>query len=76
MIQRYGRVVLAGSVWAALCLGLPALAETLNGLKPGGSPLGLALVAQGATALLLVAAVALAGRSKPPAPSSGESNTP
>ncbi len=64
--MKYGHLVLAGLIWAALCLGLPALAETLNGLKPGGSPLGLALMAEGAPVLLVVAAALLSRTPKPP----------
>lgn len=62
MTQHYRRAVLAALIWAALCLGLPALAATLNGLKPWGTPLGLALFAQGAPALLVVAAAVLGRR--------------
>lgn len=64
MVKRYSRPGLAVLVWALLCLGIPAIAETLNGLKPGGTPLGLAMMAQGAAVLLAIAALALGRRTK------------
>ena len=76
MLMRHGRRVLAMLVWAVICLGLPALAETLNGAKPGGTPLGLLMVALAAPLLLAIAAAILARRGEIPPTSVHEGRTP
>ena len=58
MQRGQGRPLLMCLVWLVFGLGLPLLAPTLNGLKPGGLPLGYWYAAQGAP-LLLLAVLAL-----------------
>lgn len=62
MTTRNARISAGLTAWAALCLGIPALAEALNGLKPGGTPLGLTLAGQGVPLLLAAAALLLQRR--------------
>ena len=49
-----GQIVALIAVWLAFGLGLTLLAPTLNGLKPGGVPLGYWYAAQGAPLVLVV----------------------
>jgi len=59
MLKPYARPLIACCIWGAVCLALPALSQTFNGLKPAGLPLGYWLMAQGAPMLLAIAVFAL-----------------
>lgn len=60
-----GRAALAVTLFLALVVGLPMATATLNGLKPGGLPLGYAIVAQGIPLMLALAVLLV--RWSPPA---------
>lgn len=59
MRSNVSRTMTACCVWATLGLGMQAFAETLNGLRPGGLPLGYWVSAQGTTLLLAAIAAGL-----------------
>lgn len=62
MLKSGGPTLAACCAWATLCLGLPAIAGTLNGLKPGGLALGYWFTAQGAPLALAGLAIVFAAR--------------
>jgi len=53
---------IACCIWGTLCLLLPAFAQTWNGLKLGGVPLGFAIAAYGVPLVLAGLGVWMASR--------------
>ena len=68
MVTRTRTLILACCIWVTLGLVLPTFAETWNGLKPAGVPLGFWIAAQGAPLALAALALALASSSRPVPP--------
>jgi len=65
MLKRTWRSVLALCLFGFFCLLVPSLAETLNGLRAAGVPLGFWLMAQGAPVILALAAVLMRSKTGP-----------